>query len=130
ISALLNACSHRGMPLCRDEKGRSQTFKCPYHGWAFNKRGKFVGAPFEKEMYGNTLREAGDDIALRKAQTAMLGGMIFINWDLEAEPFESYLGEAGWYLRAALERTDKGLEVVGPPQRHIMRANWKLLAEQ
>lgn len=130
ISALLNACTHRGMALCRDEKGNAQTFKCPYHGWAFNKKGKFVGAPFESAMYEDTLREAGDDVALRTAKTALLGGMIFVNWDHDAEPFDSYLGEFGWYLRAALERTDKGLEVIGPPQRHIMRANWKLLAEQ
>jgi phenylpropionate dioxygenase-like ring-hydroxylating dioxygenase large terminal subunit len=130
ISALLNACAHRGMALCRDEKGTAQTFKCPYHGWAYNKRGKFIGAPFEVPMYGNTLRDSIDDLALRTAKTAMLGGMIFVNWDHAAEPFDTYLGEFGWYLRAALERTNQGLEVIGPPQRNIMRANWKLLAEQ
>src|SRR3546814_15837744 len=56
--------------------------------------------------------------------------MVFCNWDQDAEDFEAYLGEFGWYLRAALERTNRGLEVIGPPQRQIMRANWKLLAEQ
>lgn len=130
ISILLNACSHRGMSLCRDEKGTKSNFKCPYHGWAFSKKGNFIGAPFEKQMYGTELRDAGDRLSLTRAQSATLGGMIFANWDLEAEPFDTYLGEFGWYLRAALERTDRGLEVIGPPQRHIMRANWKLLAEQ
>lgn len=130
ISALLNMCPHRGMTLCRDEKGSAQTFKCPYHGWAFNKRGKFVGAPFEQPMYGSLLRDMGDEVSLRTAKVGMLGGMVFVNWDHEAEDFDSYLGEFGWYLRAVLERTDKGLEVIGPPQRHIMRSNWKLLAEQ
>src|SRR5690606_20855784 len=49
ISALLNACSHRGMMLCKDEKGNRAAFRCPYHGWTFNKSGKFVGAPFERQ---------------------------------------------------------------------------------
>jgi phenylpropionate dioxygenase-like ring-hydroxylating dioxygenase large terminal subunit len=130
ISVLLNACSHRGMSLCRAEKGNSQTFKCPYHGWAFNKQGRYIGAPFERQMYGDQLRNDADRLALVKAQTATLAGMVFANWAEDAEPFETYLGEFGWYLRAAMERTDRGLEVIGPPQRHIMRANWKLLAEQ
>jgi len=130
IAVLLNACSHRGMTLCREEKGNSQTFKCPYHGWAFGKDGRFLGAPFEKQMYGDELRRAADDLHLVVAKTAMLGGMIFANWDQDAEDFETYLGDFAWYLRAALERTNRGFEVIGPPQRQIMRANWKLLAEQ
>lgn len=130
ISVLLNACSHRGMSLCREEKGRTQTFKCPYHGWAFAKDGRFLGAPFEKQMYDDRLRRDAADLALTSAKVGILGGMVFANWDQDAEDFDAYLGDFGWYMRAALERTDRGLEVVGPPQRQIMRANWKLLAEQ
>lgn len=130
ISVLLNACSHRGMSLCREEKGRATNFKCPYHGWAFNKQGHFMGAPFEKQMYGDQLRRDADELKLVTAKTGSIGGMVFANWDQDAEDFQTYLGDFGWYLQAALERTNRGLEVVGPPQRHIMRANWKLLAEQ
>jgi phenylpropionate dioxygenase-like ring-hydroxylating dioxygenase large terminal subunit len=130
IAVLLNACSHRGMALCRDEKGSAQQFKCPYHGWAYSKAGTFLGAPFEKPMYGNTLRLQPERLALTNAKVATLGGMVFGNWDLDAESFDNYLGDFGWYLRAALERSNRGMEVLGPPQRHIMRANWKLLAEQ
>jgi len=130
ISVLLNACSHRGMSLCREEKGRAANFKCPYHGWAFGKDGRFMGAPFEKQMYGDQLRQEADRLRLVRAKTALLGGMVFANWDENAEDFQTYLGDFGWYLKAALERTNRGLEAVGPPQRHIMRANWKLLAEQ
>jgi nitrite reductase/ring-hydroxylating ferredoxin subunit len=130
VKVLLNACSHRGMALCREEKGHSQTFKCPYHGWAFNKEGRFLAAPFEKQMYEERLREDSASLALVRAKTGSIGGMVFANWDRDAEDFDTYLGEFGWYLQAALQRTNRGLEVVGPPQRHIMRANWKLLAEQ
>src|SRR3546814_7956111 len=105
------------MALCREEKGRTQSFKCPYHGWAFGKDGRFLGAPFEKYMYEDKLRQDADRLALVSAKTGSLGGMVFCNWDQDAEDFEAYLGEFGWYLRAALERTNRGLEVIGPPQR-------------
>ena len=130
ISVLLNACPHRGMSLCREEKGQAANFKCPYHGWAFSKEGRFIGAPFEKQMYGDQLRRDADQLGLVAAKTGAIAGMVFANWDQDAESFESYLGDFAWYLQAALERTNRGLEAVGPPQRHIMRANWKLLAEQ
>ena len=130
ISALLNACTHRGMSLCKDEKGNRANFKCPYHGWAFNKKGKLLGAPFEKQMYEGALRENVDALSLTTAKVAELGGMVFVNWDHDAPDFDTYLGDFSWYLRAVMERTNRGLEAVGPPQRPIMRANWKLLAEQ
>lgn len=130
VHVLLNACPHRGMSLCREEKGHSSGFKCPYHGWAFARDGRFLGAPFEKAMYGEALREEADRLRVTRARTGSIGGMVFANFDPHGEDFQAYLGDFGWYLQAALERTNRGLEVVGPPQRHIMRANWKLLAEQ
>ena len=39
IRALYNRCTHRGTTLCRLEKGNSNVFRCPYHGWTFNNDG-------------------------------------------------------------------------------------------
>jgi phenylpropionate dioxygenase-like ring-hydroxylating dioxygenase large terminal subunit len=130
VNVLLNVCSHRGMSLCRAEQGNSSVFKCPYHGWAYDISGQFLGAPFEREMYGDYLRSRVERLALTKARTASIGGLVFANWNPDAEPFDEYLGDIKWYLDAVLSRTDRGLEAVGPPQRHIIKANWKLLAEQ
>ncbi|MCU1458769.1 MAG: hypothetical protein JWL73_2861 [Actinomycetia bacterium] len=130
INVLLNVCTHRGMPLCREERGHTRTFRCPYHGWVFDPQGNVRGAPYEKEMYGDWLRTCADELALTTARTASIGGMVFANWDPLAEPFDDYLGDVKWYLDAMINRTDSGLEVVGAPQRHIVKANWKLLAEQ
>jgi phenylpropionate dioxygenase-like ring-hydroxylating dioxygenase large terminal subunit len=130
INVLLNVCTHRGMPLCREEKGRSRTFTCPYHGWVFDRDGTVRGAPHEREMYDDWLRRCADELSLTTARTAINGGFVFANWDPLAEPFDDYLGDCKWYLDAMINRTDRGFEVVGAPQRHIIKANWKLLAEQ
>src|SRR3546814_16979017 len=71
-----------------------------------------------------------DRLAFVVAKTGLLGGMVLCKWDQDAEYVDAYMGEFVWYVRAALERTNRGLEVIGPPQRQIMRANWKLLAEK
>src|SRR5271155_1782112 len=55
IAILLNVCAHRGMQVCRAARGNASTFSCPYHAWVFGQDGHFVGAPFEREMYGDAL---------------------------------------------------------------------------
>ncbi len=128
IDILLNACTHRNMQLCRTEVGSTTQFKCPYHGWVFGQNGQFLGAPFEKEMYFEGLDKPS--LALRKARVETLGGVIFGNFDQEAPPLREFFGDFAWYLECILCRTDEGLEVIGAPQRAMMRANWKGPAEQ
>jgi phenylpropionate dioxygenase-like ring-hydroxylating dioxygenase large terminal subunit len=130
INVLLNVCTHRGMALCRAEQGNESVFRCPYHGFIFDQGGTFKGAPHERDMYGDYLRSNAERLALTKAQTGKLGGLIFANWDLQAPAFDEYLGDFKWYLDAVFSRSDGGMQVFGPPQRHIVKANWKLIAEQ
>lgn len=130
VNILLNVCPHRGMSICREEEGNSRGFTCPYHGWSFDKQGTFRGAPFEREMYGDLLRRESDRLVLTKARVGNISGLLFANWDPDAEDFDDYLGEFKWYIDAMFKRTDGGLTVIGPPQRQIMKSNWKLVAEQ
>src|SRR5271156_3204297 len=74
VSVLLNACSHRGMEICWADQGNQASFKCPYHGWVFDHAGNLLGAPFEKEMYGDWDK---GQYGLAKAQVAIRHGVIF-----------------------------------------------------
>jgi phenylpropionate dioxygenase-like ring-hydroxylating dioxygenase large terminal subunit len=127
FNVMLNACAHRGMPLCRTDRGDSSQFKCPYHGWVFNNKGSFLAAPFEKEMYGDMDKPS---LGLKRARVGTYAGVIFATWDEEAPELVDYLGDIAWYLDIMLSRTDSGLEVVGAPQRFIINANWKAASEQ
>lgn len=128
VHVSLNVCVHRGMQVCRTEFGHAENFKCAYHGFTFAKDGKLLGAPFERARYGSTLREAG--LSLRKARVELLGGLIFTTWDEQAPPLREFLGDMAWYLEAILCGPDAGFEVIGPPQRAIIDANWKTAGEQ
>jgi phenylpropionate dioxygenase-like ring-hydroxylating dioxygenase large terminal subunit len=129
IHVLLNVCSHRGMQICRAEGGKGNQFKCPYHGWTFSNTGRFLGAPIASECMHGTIMSK-EELGLPKARVETYVGMIFANWDPEAPSLSDYLGDIKWYLDLMFDRTDGGLEVLGPPQRFMINANWKCAGEQ
>lgn len=45
VHAFDNACIHRGAKLVDEGCGKAARLVCPYHGWAYDSRGRFVGAP-------------------------------------------------------------------------------------
>src|SRR3546814_8854624 len=44
--------------------------------------------------------------------------------------FDEFLGDAKFYFDMLFNRTDEGLESLGPPQRILLDANWKTAGEQ
>jgi len=129
INVLLNVCTHRGMMVCRAEGGKGNQFKCPYHGWIYDNRGRFLGAPIAREQMHGQFRSKAE-LGLPKARVETFAGMIFANWDESAVSLDEWLGGYKWYLRLMFDRTPEGLEVLGPPQRFIINANWKCAGEQ
>jgi len=50
--AMINACSHRGACLTKEESGNRKRFTCPYHGWSFSSVGDLIAVSAEKD-FGN-----------------------------------------------------------------------------
>jgi len=120
VNVLLNVCAHRGMELCWADEGNQRTFKCPYHGWVYDTAGRLLGAPFERDMYGDW-DKAG--FGLCRARVATRHGLIFGNFSDQAPSFEDYLGEFMVYFDRAYAGD---WEVLGPPAgRHLIHSNWK-----
>jgi phenylpropionate dioxygenase-like ring-hydroxylating dioxygenase large terminal subunit len=129
VHVSLNVCPHRGMKVCTAEAGNSQVHRCIYHGWAFRSDGSFIGAPVEKEqMHGNV--RSKEELGLKKARVHLYGGLIFATWNIEGPSFEAFLGDGKFYFDQLFCRTDGGLELLGPPQRFMIPANWKTAGEQ
>jgi phenylpropionate dioxygenase-like ring-hydroxylating dioxygenase large terminal subunit len=125
VRVLLNACRHRGMRVCRADLGNASHFRCPYHGYTYKNTGELIGVPFHKEVYGDSLDRAA--LGLVEARSESYAGLIFATWEPGAEPLGEWLGAMRWYLDLFGGRAE--MEVVGPPHRHEMDANWKLPAE-
>ncbi len=129
VHVSLNVCPHRAMHVCLADSGNARVHKCIYHGWAFRPDGSFIGAPIEKEqMHGNI--KSKEQLGLKKARVQLFGGLIFATWNIDGPSLDDWLGEMKFYYEMLFDRTDKGLEVLGPPQRLTIDANWKTAGEQ
>lgn len=127
FSVLLNSCSHRGTQLCRATFGNAAHFRCSYHGWTFANDGRLVGVPKIKSHYPSDFDKASHD--LRRARVACYRGFIFATWSTQAPALEDYLGDLHWYLDAMLDLAGGEWDVYGPPQRSVMRGNWKVVTD-
>lgn len=129
IHVSLNVCPHRGMRITTLEAGNTLSHVCIYHGWAFKPDGDFVGSPIASECMHGKMRSR-QELGLRKARVALWGGLIFATFDLDGMSFEEFMGDAKWYFDTLFTRTHSGMELLGPPQRFNVRANWKTACEQ
>ncbi|WP_201318821.1 aromatic ring-hydroxylating dioxygenase subunit alpha [Paenibacillus sp. EPM92] len=127
VNIVLNACTHRGSPVCRSEMGNSSHFRCPYHGFTFKQNGDLIGVPAHKEAFGDGFDKS--QYSLVKARAATYAGLIFGTFNESAPPLEEQLGSLKWYLDMMLQHTNEGMEVIGAPQRWTVKSNWKLGAD-
>jgi 3-phenylpropionate/trans-cinnamate dioxygenase alpha subunit len=128
IRAYLNSCRHRGVRLCRADAGATKMFTCTYHGWSFDLAGALQSVPNEVAYPEGFDRKDWSLISV--PNVAVYKGLIFGNWDPEAEPLEETLGDMRYYLDAMLDRDPEGTEVVGGVMKWVLEGNWKLAAEQ
>jgi 3-phenylpropionate/trans-cinnamate dioxygenase subunit alpha len=55
IRGFLNSCRHRGMKVCRADRGNARQFTCSFHGWTYGNRGELKGVPMGKVILDQTL---------------------------------------------------------------------------
>jgi phenylpropionate dioxygenase-like ring-hydroxylating dioxygenase large terminal subunit len=67
VRVLFNMCLHRGMQVCRSERGNTSHFRCPYHAWTYKNSGELVGVPFHSDAYGGEEGLRKDGVGLLPA---------------------------------------------------------------
>ena len=86
VRAYVNSCLHRGTQL-RTEGGNVQRFRCPFHGFTWDLEGELVHVPNSWDFPD----VAPQDFCLPTAKIAFWGGFVFVNFDDDCEPFDSYI---------------------------------------
>ena len=128
LNAFFNSCRHRGALVCREDRGRARNFTCPYHGWVYGDEGQLLHQPIDAS-YTDACKS---DPALGLKRVPRLdtsSGFIFVCFDAEVEPLETYLAGAADYLKLISSQGLDGMEIVGGTQKYCAAANWKLLQE-
>jgi phenylpropionate dioxygenase-like ring-hydroxylating dioxygenase large terminal subunit len=127
VRVFLNSCRHRGMRICRTDRGNTSFLRCPYHGWSYRNSGELLNASCESHYGPGELVK--EDLGLIPAsQLGIYQGLVFATWDASAPPLDEYLGNVRWYLDIVFGRTG-GLDVVGVPQVWEVDTAWKFATD-
>jgi phenylpropionate dioxygenase-like ring-hydroxylating dioxygenase large terminal subunit len=89
IRAFHNICSHRGMKLVWDKKGRGGKFSCPYHAWTYDAQGALTNIP-DEACFSHVSK---NDSGLTPIHCDVWEGFVFINLDPNpAQTLTEFLG--------------------------------------
>lgn len=128
VKAFLNQCRHRGMRICRVDKGTAKAFTCTFHGWSYDLDGSLRQVPRQASAYPESF-DRSEYGARQVPRLENYKGFWFGTWDEEAPTFEEYLGSAKYYLDGYIDRWEGGMESVAL-HRWVLPNNWKFMAEQ
>lgn len=120
LYAYYNMCAHRGVEVA-DGQGNTQTFRCPYHGWTYDLKGKLLVAAHMRESEGFEVSTC----RLRPIRVDAWRGNLFVCFSEQTPPLGEFIKEfeqdfaflnmdqcrLGWKLR---------LEI---------NCNWKFISE-
>ncbi len=144
---LENRCAHRGVRFCQPTVdgtvANASSFTCPYHRWTYKLNGELQGLPFRNgvpgvDADGQPCKNGGmppdfklQEHGLNTARVAVLHGLIFATFDVQAESLESYIGPRvmHWIERIFTRGgSDAPLKLLGVNRQRIP-GNWKLMME-
>ena len=119
VRAMYNVCRHRGSRICLEEQGSAKRLICPYHAWVYATDGTLMAArhmpdDFDKTSYG-----------LHNVHVQVVEGLIFVCLAPQAPLFDQVGGD----LAAFFAPHQLGKAKIGHVERHVTRANWKLVVE-
>ena len=120
VRAYINSCLHRGTML-RTTSGCVNQLRCPFHSWTWKLDGTLSIIPGQWDF------PHVDKAAMRlpEAKVRIWGGFVFVNFDPDYEPLESYLESLPEHF-ASFNLEDR---YVAAHVAKIMPCNWKLAME-
>ncbi len=130
LGAFLNRCAHRGASICREAKGNSKSFTCPYHAWTYGIDGKLTGIPYHHEPNGYSEHFQMPEGLYRIPKVESYRGFIFASLNSKVQPLLDQLGTAKLMIDRRVERSPVGeLVLRSVPYVARFKGNWKFQSE-
>lgn len=125
-----NRCAHRGARVCWKNKGKEESFTCPYHQWNFGLDGELQGVPLKRGVLRKGGMPSDFDNAkhgLKRLKVHVEGGSIWASFHENPPSFSDYCGPD---VLTNLHRQFPGkkLKLLGYNRQRIP-SNWKLYFE-
>jgi phenylpropionate dioxygenase-like ring-hydroxylating dioxygenase large terminal subunit len=120
LRAFSNVCRHRAGPIASGS-GCKNVLRCGYHGWTYTLDGRLIGTP-DVEGVEFFDRSTMGMVPLRLETWEQF---IFVNFDRDAEPLSTYLGDIPEQTRgfqfAGLEFAER--------RDYVIDCNWKVYVD-
>jgi choline monooxygenase len=122
LRGFFNVCRHHAAAVMTKPEGRTETLRCPYHGWTYNLDGALIVTP-EFAGVRNFDRSANGLIPIR---TALWDGLVFLKLSSEGPSLEDSLGPD-----LAQQIRQLRLENLHWVERRIytLKCNWKVFVD-
>lgn len=122
IKAFKNICSHRHSIIQTKDKG-NRPLMCPYHGWAYDKKGIPKGIP-KKPLFSFSKEEL-ECLKLKSYKVEICGSLVFVNIQEKNNGLKHYLGD----LFDVVEKMTSAFGEMIDVNKITIKANWKILVE-
>ena len=126
LHVMLNRCRHRAATVCEHKKGKTASFVCPYHGWAYALDGSLRGVP-HPESYGDCVDKG--EFPLVKLRVAQYNGMIFATFSDAIPSLEEWLGPAKKWIDLFMKQGAGYPVKIAGEHRFRFPGNWKIQLE-
>jgi len=130
LSAVVNACAHRGAMVCRRKKDNRSTWTCPFHGWTYSNNGKLLKAKDAKGAgYPEQFNTGGSHDMPKVPRFESYRGFLFGSLNPDVLPLAEHLGETTKLIDMMADQSPEGLEVLRGASTYTYDGNWKVQAE-
>jgi benzoate/toluate 1,2-dioxygenase alpha subunit len=130
VTAVLNACAHRGAMVCRRKKDNRSTWTCPFHGWTYNNAGKLLKVKEAKGAgYPEQFNKDGSHDMPKVPRFESYRGFLFGSLNPDVLPLQEHLGETTKLIDMMVDASPEGLEVLRGASTYTYDGNWKVQAE-
>jgi choline monooxygenase len=120
LRAFSNVCRHRAGPIALGS-GCKNVLRCQYHGWTYTLDGRLIGTP---DVEGVEFFDRST-MGMFPLRLETWEKFIFVNFDREAEPLSTYLGDIPQQARGF---QFDGLHLV-ERRDYVIACNWKVYVD-
>ncbi|HVL55639.1 MAG TPA: aromatic ring-hydroxylating dioxygenase subunit alpha, partial [Burkholderiaceae bacterium] len=129
VRGFVNSCRHKGALVCHQSRGRTRTFVCQYHGWAYDSAGRNVRIRDREHGAYRPQFDAHDHDLQPLARFDSYRGLLFGSVCADVPPLPQYLGDMRAMIDLIVDQSPHGIECVPGIANFVYRGNWKLQLE-
>jgi choline monooxygenase len=121
LNAFSNLCRHRGVQVAPDGCGNAKRLTCPYHGWAYDLKGRLTGASLMEKTAGFDKAK----VRLHGLRVDTWAGWVFVTFDPDPLALEDFVAP----LEGDVGFLQQGRCRLGGKLITTWDCNWKLVTE-